>query len=297
MRATTRMSRGNKAATINKIWTIAQAHTGLRFSNQDVKDVTGRAFSNQFDVTKIDTSRKLPDVLKENHAFMVHLGDGNHRFIRDVVDPNGFRFGYFPVSIPRSTSHQDPWKYVPEWLDGIDDSEAGILSLAFNRRIIADFLFDNPDEPLRVHLPRRTRLRAESYHVGDKELVEVNNLQIEMDLLVEGLRSRQVGIIEAKVVKHPDDMPDFAVSQVFLPFRRLVSIARNRNDSPEVKTAFLLNIHRKPRKNRPLEDTIWLYEFEFERKDDMASIKVMRDREYRLERTHIVPGVQDQAEA
>ena len=54
----------------------------LEFDNNKVKEVTGTDFRNQFDATKFDRYDALPSLLKENNFFIIHLGQGNHAFLK-----------------------------------------------------------------------------------------------------------------------------------------------------------------------------------------------------------------------
>ncbi len=56
------------------------------FDNEDVKEFCKKHnFGNPFDVTKIDNTNILPDVMKKDDAFIVHLGKGGkHKFIKGI---------------------------------------------------------------------------------------------------------------------------------------------------------------------------------------------------------------------
>jgi len=56
----------------------------LIFDNDLVKAVTGKTFSNQFDATKFDRSEVLPQVLRDEDYFVVHLGQGKHQFVKGI---------------------------------------------------------------------------------------------------------------------------------------------------------------------------------------------------------------------
>jgi hypothetical protein len=267
-------------------WVRARAPITLEFDNDLVKRISGEEdFSNQFDVTKVDTTAKLPPFFRENDVFMVHVGDGKHRFVRPIQK------GYFPL--PMDVGAPKDWPYKPGILNGRDESEAGVLSLAFNNQVIQDFLFDNPREPVMIHLPRRTRVGTKGntfdYRIGDT-MVHAKNLQIEMDFLLQSFPRKKdlgiVGVAEAKRVKKPSDMPDFAITQLFLPFRRLLDLVPDR--SPEnVKCAFVLGY-----KDEEGNERIRLFEFKFTDQTRLDSIEPVKDergrakaREYILRKT------------
>jgi hypothetical protein len=238
--------------------------------------MTGSRLSNQFDVTKIDTSRKIPPELQRQDLFIVHLGGGKHRFVKGIK--NGYHeFEPVPDSKVRS------WEYVPSVLDGTDESEAGVLSLAFNQQIIQHFLFGDRTTSLRIHIPRRTRdkyLNSFTYNIGDA-VVEVNNLQIETDFIVE--KNGDLAVGEAKYFSKIGFFPrDFAVAQVYLPFRRLMKLREQRKWKTSARCMFLVQY-------RPTEEeqAIRIYEYNFTDPNDMASIKLMKNSEYRLKVTQL----------
>jgi len=239
-----------------------------------VKEITGSKLSNQFDVTKIDTSAKLPRELKEKDLFIVHLGGGKHRFVP------GIKNGYHKFeSVPEGKIHS--WEYVPSVLDGTDKSEAGVLSLAFNQQIMQHFLFGDRTASLRIHLPRRTRdkaLNSFKYNVAGTP-VEVNNLQIETDFIVE--RNGDLAVGEAKYSPKVNFFPeDFAVAQVYLPYRRLLKLREEKKWKASARCMFVVQY-------RPTigQEAIRIYEYGFADSSDMATIKMIKNAEYRLKVT------------
>ncbi|EQD45861.1 hypothetical protein B1B_12862 [mine drainage metagenome] len=260
-----------KRETLRRIWEWVQEHDPehLEFDNDLVKRISGEEdFSNQFDVTKVDTSKRLPDIFHENDVFMVHVGGGRHRFVRPI------RLGYYPL--PKSYGEPVEWGYKPGILNGKDDSEAGVLSLAYNNQVIQDFLFDNPREPVMIHLPRRTRVGTKGvsfdYFIGDIE-VRAENLQIEMDFLLQTYPpTNLIAVAEAKRVVDPSDLPDFAITQVFLPFRRLLDLVPDR--TPEnVRCAFVVGFQDSEGNQR-----IRLSEYRFGDQRRLDSIEAVKDR-------------------
>lgn len=251
----------------------------MTFDNQLVKEISGsEGFVNQFDAVKIDTSARLPQVLRKNDVFVVNTGGGKHRFVRPI------RRGYFPLD-----PIEDPpeiWPYKPGVLNGVGTSEAGALSIAFNNQVIQDFLFESRVEPVMVHLPRRTRVTFD-YRIGDIP-VSCNNLQIEMDFLLQGYPPRNLaGFIEAKSIptrkkKNPgpafDKLPDFAIAQLYLPYRRVHDLFPSRS-SLIIKCAFLVAF-----KTQDGGDGFRLYEFTFDDPNDLSSIRCLKKREYQLKR-------------
>ncbi len=265
-------SKGVKKQTLVKVYLDCALRNDFKFNNTLVKQLTGSEFSNQFDATKIDTSEGLPDELRERDVFIVHLGNGQHQFVRDI------RSGYHMLEdVPDIAVHRG-WTYRPGVLDGTDMSEAGVLSIAFNQQIIQEFLYDDRTRQVYINVPRRTRgkeTNSFSYRIGD-QVVDVLGLQIEMDFIVE--RNGEIALIEAKCSS--GGLPkDFAVVQVYLPYRRLLKILEEKKTNPRIRSLFLLQ-YKKPDGLSALR----LYEYTFVDPLDMGSIRLLKNAEYILEK-------------
>mgnify|MGYP001356327376 CR=1 FL=1 len=74
---------------------------------------------------------------KKNWFFFVHLGRGNHAFVRGN--------GYHKFENIKRTK---PWKHTKSVVSELGTSEADTISTIYNSRIIHDFLFDDPDKNL-----------------------------------------------------------------------------------------------------------------------------------------------------
>jgi hypothetical protein len=264
-----RRDKGAKKRTLMMVYTHCEQTGDMRFSNALVKRLTGEEFSNQFDATKIDNSAALPDELKEKDLFIVHLGGGWHQFVR------GIRYGYHELEDVAPENIRE-WPYVPGILDRTDASEAGVLSLAFNQQILQHFLYGNRIVQLFINVPRRTRGKGTnsfSYMIGD-QLVTVNQLQIEMDFIVE--KNGEIAIVEAKCAS--GSLPkDFAVMQLYLPYRRLVEMLGPKIDTKKIRSLFLIQYVRPDGK-----DCIRVYEYTFTDPLSMSSLRFVRNAEYVL---------------
>ncbi len=159
------------------------------FHNNLIKDICKEiGFGNPFDVTKIDTSDKPPQIFQEKDTFIVHLGSGKNRFVKGISN----RYHEFE-EIPRKTTHD--WSYKKSLLNEFDTSESNILSIGFNQRIIHDFLYKDVAENPKVYNSRRTK-KSIQYKISD-ERISTSNLQMEMDQTFE--LEGQVTIIEGKM--------------------------------------------------------------------------------------------------
>ena len=234
------------------------------FDNNMVKSVAMRiGFGNPFDVTKIDNTGKLPQVMIDKDFFIVHLGKGKHRFIKGIK--NGFHeFEKIPDDkIVR-------WQYSKSILNELDKSESNILSVVFNHGIIHNFLgLDHNLGSSKIYLPRRTKSNLE-YFVSNNEIT-ANSIQMEIDLTIEC--DRVVTIFECK----NGFSKDFAVYQLFHPFLYYKNINETMNlGIKHVDCCYLL------RKEVGLESIVRVYKYTFERQKEITSIKLLDSKQYTL---------------
>ena len=232
------------------------------FDNKLVKQITGSDFGNQFDLTKFPSSHLLPAALRERDCFPIHLGSGRHQIV------GGIENGYH-----RFERIQDrkiiQWPYRRSALDGTDASEAGVLSIAFNQKILSHFIFGDRIANPRVHLPRRTK-HSFSYRIADQEF-KVTNLQIEQDLTIE--EGTTIALFEAKN-DDQDKMRDFAIYQLYHPYRHYLDmISDNRLRGIEnIRSVYV----------KKTGNAIRLYEYRFSRNQEPTSIEMLHCAEYRL---------------
>jgi len=262
--------KGVKKLTLVKVYRDCVLRNDFKFNNKLVKELTGTAFANQFDATKVDTSAGLPGELKAEDVFIVHLGKGWHQFVK------GISLGYHQLE-PVPEDKTVIWPYRPGALDGSDESEAGVLSIAFNQQIVQEFLYNDRTRQIYINIPRRTSsedTNSFSYKIGS-EVVHVNRLQIEMDFIVE--RNGEIAIAEAK--RSSRDLPkDFAVAQVYLPFRRLRNVLVRKGMTLNTRSLFLIQYFRPDGK-----PALRVYEYTFEDPQDMGSIRFLKNAEYILQ--------------
>jgi hypothetical protein len=258
---------GKKKEALARIFEHVQAKTKagqpLVFHNDLVKQLTGTDFGNQFDVTKIDNSEKLPDVLREHDYFLVHLGGGRHQFVKGIA--NGFH-AFEPI--PPERVHQ--WCYCKSLLNELDTSEASMLSLVFNQRILHHFLFDDVAVSPKIYLARRTKFGF-TYHVGTTEIT-TESVQMEIDMVTE-----HRGVITVFEGKNGDPK-DFAVYQLYHPFRYYCHLVdRHGLDVKEINCAYVL------RQVQADVTTIKFYLYAFTSVNRPTSIVLRKNAQYTLE--------------
>ncbi|MFH1140970.1 MAG: hypothetical protein V1724_04745 [Chloroflexota bacterium] len=258
-------SPSKKQAALEKVFQATLARGGpLVFDNKLVKQLTGEDFSNQFDVTKQDTSEKLPTLLRNQDFFVVHLGGGKHQFVK------GIKLGYHELE-PISDSETIPWKYRKSILNEMDSSEANILSLISNQRIVHDFLYEDIIASAKVYLRKRKK-SSFSYAVG-QQTIEATTVQVETALTFEYLG--HVTICEAK-----NGMPkDFAVYQLFHPIRYYLNLQRQHRLAITKISGMFVNRHVANS-----QTLVELRLYEFTNPDDIGSINLVKKSRYRLDR-------------
>ena len=255
---------GKKVKTLELLFEQCKQTGDYEFDNDQVKRVCGETgFKNPFDVTKIDHSDKLPDSIRQAGYCVVHLGQGRHCFLK-ATDIWYHRF----EAIDDNERHI--WKYQPSVLNASDSSESNIISLAYNQKIIQDFLYNDITANPKIYMSRRTKIST-SYSVGGMRQVEASELQVEMDATFE--RNGEVTVVEGK-----NSFPeDFAVYQLFHPF--LDYQEKAIRGIKAVKCCYLIR-----EQGVGGGHTIRLYLYTFEDVRDIASISLTKKAEYVLER-------------
>lgn len=258
---------GRKQEALGRLFAEVQRQCGngpLIFDNQLTKQITGGTFGNQYDVTKIDTSIKLPAELTQADYFVIHLGSGRHQFVQ------GIQAGFHALE-PIPSQDTIDWKYRQSVLNETDTSEASILALVNNQRILHDFLYEDIVASPKTYLPRRTKASF-SYYIHNQH-VEVKNLQIEMDLTLEYLG--EVSICEGKNGRPAD----FAVYQLYHPFRYFSNLQVGKGMAIRTVSGVLVNRYREDG-----HTLVELRKYRFKEAQRLDSIDLEKAARYRLVR-------------
>lgn len=268
-----------KKPTLTELWEQVKARgRPYVFDNQlsiKVSQITG--FKNHNDLTKIDTYNDLSDSMKADNIFIAHIGGPNkveqkHRFVP------GARLAYH-----RLEDLLDPpeeCRYKRTILDEIDRGEASLLSSVFNQELIQLFLYEDRTVRPRIHLPGRTSSKEDntfSYFIGD-EAVSVQSLQIEMDFIVE--KNGDVAFAEAK---RGSLWTDFAIAQIYMPYRKLLKIRERIAGTFRIHPLFIMQYSKSYQpKGLPAKryDHIRIYEYEFKVPDHLESISFVKAKEF-----------------
>jgi len=252
-----------KHKVITELFEICQANGNWLFNNDLVKEISLKhKFGNPFDVTKLDDTSKFPPILLENDYFVLHLGEGQHRFVKGINNS-------FHAFEPIESAQIFEWEYRKSILNEFDTSESNILSVANNQRIIHHFLYDDVNINSKVYLPRRTKTSL-AYQIGETA-IESTNLQMEIDLVME--HQGMVTVFEGK-----NQFPEnFAVYQIYHPFLYYHNLGVNNH-----LVINMINCCYLLRKRIDGASVIRVYNYTFSDPLDMTSIKLVKLAQYNL---------------
>jgi len=261
-----------KELVLLELLEICEKNKNYVFDN-DLVDVISKKhdFKNKFDVTKLDDKNKIPDILKNKNLTIIHLGDGFHRFI------NGIDFVFHSFEPIQNTIN---WSYKKSLLNLLNASEANILSIANNQRILHEFAFGVDKEYInadieyrpKTYFPHRTNADNTSFYINGEE-IETTNLQMEIDLTIE--YQGNVVIFEAKNT----DNDNFNVLQIFHPF----FYYHNKNKTSQI--AGKINNIKCVYMKRVVENdivNIKLWAYTFEKPNEVTSLKFLKSTNYKL---------------
>ena len=264
---------GKKQDALEELFRRCRDRQRWDFDNELVQEVAQKhGFKNRFDLTKIDTSKNLPQLMQDEDYAIVHLGKGRHRFIR------GIRRVYHHFE-PIDDSKDFP--YPPSLLNEADSSEANILSIAYNEGVLFDFLYKEHTPRIRpkMYISRRTQADLH-YRIDNDEEIKTDQVQMEMDLVLE--QDGKVDIFEAKKVdifEAKKGAPkDFAIYQLYHPYLYYHKFLRGKGHEPKVRACYVLGEKRAAANRTRLR----FYLYEFANPNDMTSIRLIRNREYIL---------------
>ena len=240
----------------NTLYKKHQEQKVLLFSNTALKTITqDTKFMNQFDAVKFDSSEKLPGTLKEKGYFIVHLGKGNHAFVKG----NGYH-KFESISDIRKIDNKGGL------IDKVGQSEAGAISFIYNSGIIQNFL---GEKNVQVHTARRSKVSFE-FKVNGSVLF-ADKQQIELD----GIFETPGGVIipvEAKNVEYGD----FEIRQIF-SMKKYFDVLIKKGSLPNtVKVRLLFLVRLRDRK----QNSCKIYEYKFTDDEDLNSIKFVQAVEY-----------------
>lgn len=250
-----------KHSVLLDLYNHCKARNDFVFHNNLVKEFCKKhKFGNPFDATKLDSSEKLPRFFIENDICLLHLGSGNHKFIKGI---DKLYHTFEPIQ------ENIKWEYKKSLLNEYNDSESNILSVANNQRILHDFLFgvdlefehlDISNRP-KTYFPHRTK--ATLQYTFENETILAQNQQIEIDLTLE--YNGIIGVFEAK----NGEPKDFNIYQLYHPFLYY------HNSNLPIKNIICCYLVRN-------ENSLKLWAYTFSEAIRLDSIKFLKSKEYIL---------------
>jgi hypothetical protein len=258
-----------KKETIEALYRICQNRGDFVFDNTLVKEVmhNDNSIGNPYDITKVDDVSKLPECLVNEGYTIIHIGGGRHKFSK-CLDKM-----YHVFESIDDTEIID-WHYRPSVLNDYSISESSILSLANNHRILHDFLYQDFSCAPKMYNSERKRGVTFEYMIAN-ERAEFEDLQIEIDLTAEN--NGYVTVFEGKNTGPNSWLPNFNVYQLYNPFRYYYNLQQeNRLAIRRLSACYLV-------KQKNDDNTkVRLYNYTFDNPLDMASITLLKKREYHL---------------
>lgn len=252
-----------KHLVLTEIFKNCKKHNDFVFDNNLVKKVSKKhKFGNPFDATKLDNIEKFPPILLKEDYFIIHKGQGKHKFIKGIL--RGFH-KFEPIPSGKVID----WEYRKSILNEYDTSESNMLSIAGNQKILHHFLYNDIKAAPKIYNARRTKTSFEYFFNNEKIVME--NIQMEIDLTME--YQGVVTIFEGK-----NGQPEnFAVYQLFHPFKYYTGI-KDSNALPinRITACYILRFRENGK------TILWLYNYTFEDKQNIGSIKILKNAQYNL---------------
>ena len=248
---------GKKQTVITKLYAACKARGDMTFDNDEVKRISNAVgFANPFDATKWDNSAALPAALKADDVFVVHLGQGRHRFV------SGIDIGYHAFEpIPEQRRYQ--WYYRRSMLNSINTSESNVPLAVYNERILHDYLYADITVSPSVHFASRARIPLRYRIVTDE--IAAQGIPVGVDFTTE--LGGKVTVFEAR----HGEPADFNVLRLFSAFHFYLGVAKDISAS-SVLCCYVL---RK-------EDRLRLYLYGFDDPRDPGSMQLEHNAEYTL---------------
>jgi hypothetical protein len=266
------MNTNKKHQVIEKLFNICQQKSDFVFHNDIVKDICKKiGFGNPFDITKLDNKKKLPDILLKNNYAIIHIGNGQHKFVKGI---DKIYHDFEPIQ------KTIDWIYKKSLLNQYNSSESNILSVANNQRILHHFIFGKDSEfddidilkRPKTYFPHRTKTSFK-YYLGKNTKIELHNIQIEVDLTIEFQGT--IGIFEGKNGK-PDS---FSIYQLYHPYLYYYNANENSEIKGKIKDIFCVYVTRE---KLYACDIIKLWAYTFKNPLDITSIEFLKSASYKL---------------
>jgi len=231
----------------------------LNFTTDRVRELCREhEFRNPFDATNFDTIERLPTKLQDEGYFIVHLGRGDHAFVRGQ--------GYHVLEPIQTTKG---WPGAESLVDKLGISEASAISTMYNDRIIHDFLYAGSDADLQVHTARRSNATF-SFQVNKQQL-HADWVQVEIDGFFEG-----PNLIVPVNIKN-GKRSNFEIRQMFTIMKYLEQFQLDGRIPSRTKSR-LLYINRIKASSR---DDFDIYEYRWKNPSDFNGFEFVKSVRYK----------------
>jgi hypothetical protein len=275
---------GKKRETVRELFLALRDQSEdkdfIRFDNNAVKRYARElGFANPFDVVKHDTQATLPEEMVDENYFIVHLGKGEHAFVRGAKC--GFTGFHSFENIPQKS--RVVWSFNPSMMSKISQSESQTISTVYNEGIISDFLVGRKNAQVLYHAGRRARATFEAEACPGIGFF-VKSVQLEVDAFFE---------IERKPGEHPPILAtveakrtnavEFEVRQVYTAMRYLQGWTEKGVIPPDTQIHNLYVVRDSP-EGKATKDWyhVRIYDYYFRDPMMMSSIRLRKAREYQL---------------
>ncbi|MFW9887194.1 MAG: type II restriction enzyme [Candidatus Thorarchaeota archaeon] len=252
----------------------------IPFDNDQVKVYARQTgFRNPFDVVKHDIQATLPEEMIDEDYFIVHLGGGNHAFVRGA--DCGFNGFHSFENIPQK--HRIAWPFKPSVLDVVSQSETQTISTVYNEGIIGDFLVDDKNADVLYHAGRRAK--ASFYAEACPGIgFDVKSLQLEADAFFEIREIKgEHPLIIASVEAKKTNATEFEVRQVYTAMRYLRDWTETGEIPVDAEVHNLYVVKDSP-DGQAIGDWyhVRIYDYYFRDPMVMSTIRLRKAREYQL---------------
>ena len=185
----------------------------------------------------------------------------------------------FDNALVKEILHKTKSSTNPCILNDFSISESSILSLVNNHRIIHDFLYQDFSAAPKMYNSERKNSISFDFYIED-EKISVNNLQIEIDLTIE--HNGYVTVFEGKNTPANFWVETFNVLQLYNPFRYYYNLQQEKRLAIKKLSACYLVKQKEADNSR-----VRLYNYTFENPFNIASIKLLKKKEYHLKKRQL----------
>ena len=196
----------------------------------DIENKLGLRIGNKFDITHIDSYEKYPHYMKEKKLTIVRLGLGLSVMVPEISDKAFHNFEYIDeMTESTKINFNYPLIYkISQNNDRESLSEALIMDVARGSGILKWVHYGDINDSRNLHTLSSHRTNETFSFQIDGKKFQCKNIQIETDgSSAEDEIAENICVYETKSLKANDVREDFAVYQLYNPYRK--NLLRNNN--------------------------------------------------------------------